>query len=553
MSTGDSTNTNAANNNWRNPSAAHRAKYGLNELPESFQPTDEELQVLAMYDVIKQYEKVAAKLKADQSRQKLQEAELAFQQQQQQKRKVSSKKKRQQRNNNPAAGTNPSNSNELPDEDEEYDEDENDENEELSEDDEEEEEDIDNEEELLRRKREEELEKLRQEVEEARKKAAADQEDTGEDQFKRQYYLEENTDDIAGPLMKKKKEESEKPTSSLIANLTAAVTPPHDFSEKLELKKSTGKVLFPVTGDGVFSWTPPAGVYAPNDGAFCVDLTDFDVNRAQNGIGNNTVAIKFMAPADSKRFSINIATSTQKQSDFDSVLFHFNPRQRERGGQLVINDKQESIWGQAIAIPLSQIPLMFGQTSCTLLIQINGEGFDIFVENSHCARLEHRTELPTGNSNLVLQFPSTDDYGSVESWTVYKVWWGNRPILAKGDVSGVPGVNSFTSAHPRKLFVSGLAKISNQAEVELRRAELERAFWKYGGDRGVQVIVPTHSTYAFVEMESERMADLALAEMADKYRLNRARRSRHEALQEERAAAEAAKLGVTTKKEDSAW
>jgi hypothetical protein len=547
MSTGNSTNTN--NNSWRNPSAAHRAKYGLRELPESFQPTDEELQVLAMYDVIKHYEKVAAKLKADQSRQKLQEAELAFQQQQQQKLKVSLKKKRlQQRNKTSAVGTKPVTSNES-DDDEENDHE--DENEDLSEN--EEEDEPDNEEELLRRKREEELEKLRQEVEEAKKKAAADMEDTGEDQFKRKYYLEENTDDISGPLMKKKKEDLEKPASSLIANLTAAVTPPHDFSEKLELKKSTGKVLFPVAGDGVFSWTPPTDVYAPNDGAFCVDLPDFDVNRAQNGIGNNTVAIKFMAPADSKRFSINIATTSQRQNDFESVLFHFNPRQRERGGQLVINDKQEGIWGQAIAIPLSQIPLMFGQTSCTLLIQINGEGFDIFVENSHCARLEHRTELPTGNSDLVLQFPSTDDYGSSESWTVYKVWWGNRPILAKGDVSGVPGVNSFGSVHPRKLFVSGLAKISTQAEVELRRAELERAFWKYGGDRGVQVIVPTHSTYAFVEMESERMTDLALAEMADKYRLNRARRSRHEALQEERAAAEAAKLGITTKKEDSAW
>lgn len=132
-----------------------------------------------------------------------------------------------------------------------------------------------------------------------------------------------------------------------------------------------------------------------------------------------------------------------------------------------------------------------------------------------------------------------------------QVWWGNRPILAKGDVTGVPGVNSFSSEHPRKVFLSGLSKIFSEAEVDLRRAELERAFRKYGGDRGVQVIVPTNTTYAFVEMESERMADLALQEMADKYRMNRARRSRHEALQEERATAEAVKLGET--KKDSAW
>jgi hypothetical protein len=93
-------------------------------------------------------------------------------------------------------------------------------------------------------------------------------------------------------------------------------------------------------------------------------------------------------------------------------LFHFNPRQHERGGQLVINDKQDLIWGQAIALPLSQVPLIFGQTSVTLQIQINGDGFDIFIEDIHCARLEHRKELPSKPCSLFLQFPSCDDYGS---------------------------------------------------------------------------------------------------------------------------------------------
>jgi RNA recognition motif-containing protein len=101
------------------------------------------------------------------------------------------------------------------------------------------------------------------------------------------------------------------------------------------------------------------------------------------------------------------------------------------------------------------------------------------------------------------------------------------------------------------LFVSGLPRISSDAEVELRRAELERAFRKYGGDRGVIATVPTNTTFAFVELDSERQSDLALEEMQHLYRLNRARRSRHEALQEERAAAEASKQG--TAKETTEW
>ena len=87
--------------------------------------------------------------------------------------------------------------------------------------------------------------------------------------------------------------------------------------------------------------------------------------------------------------------------------------------------------------------------------------------------------------------------------------------------------------------------------MDLRRAELERAFRKYGGAHGVSVIVPTNSTFAFVEVDSERQAELALREMLSQYKLNRARRTKHEAIQEERAAAEAA--GVGKKKESTDW
>lgn len=96
-----------------------------------------------------------------------------------------------------------------------------------------------------------------------------------------------------------------------------------------------------------------------------------------------------------------------------------------------------------------------------------------------------------------------------------------------------------------------MPKIQTEAEVDIRRAELERAFRKYGGARGVTCIVPTNTTFAFVEMENERMADLALAEMAGKYKMNRARWSRHEALQEKRAAEEAAKQGKS--QESTSW
>ncbi len=232
---------------------------------------------------------------------------------------------------------------------------------------------------------------------------------------------------------------------------------------------------------------------------------------------------------------------------------------------------------------------MFGETSTTLIVQVTGEGFDVFINDQHCARLEHRVPLPEDSEKLVIQFPSTDDYGrkfyirffcnsfvlqpffircnflklyssfflpfilGTENWTVYKVWWGNKEIMAKDNVSHVAGVNSHSSLHEKKLFVSGLPKLFNEAQLELRRAELERAFRKYGSALGVTVICPPKCSFAFVEVESFRAAEMAIREMSGKYKVNRARRSRHEALMEERAAAEAATGGRSEAKESSDW
>ena len=268
--------------------------------------------------------------------------------------------------------------------------------------------------------------------------------------------------------------------------------------------------------------------------------------------GNNTIAIKFHAPEESKRFSINIAAPNN--NGYNDILFHFNPRHFQKGGQLVINDRKESMWGNDISVPLSTMPLMFGVQACTLIVQIIEEGFDVFVEGQHCARLEHRSDLPKGKGPLFLQFPSSDDYAKPESWMVYRVWWGRKRPMA--DVlDGVAGVNIHSAVHPRKLFVSGLPKLGSDPEVDLRRAELERAFRKYGGPTGaVMVSVQKNSTFAFVEVASERQADLALGEMAGRYRLNRARRTKHEALLEERAAREAKeKGGAGAKKESVDW
>merc|ERR1712224_812520 len=139
-----------------------------------------------------------------------------------------------------------------------------------------------------------------------------------------------------------------------------------------------------------------------------------------------------------------------------------------------------------------------------------------------------------------LQFPVCDDSRRAENWSVYKAWWGNKEPMAKDDVSNIPGVDSFDSVHPRKLFISGLKKIWDDKQVELRTAELERRFRRFGGARGVQCIVPKRNTYAFVVFETEAQCDDAMRHMPETvdYKVSRARRTKHEALADERAAKE---------------
>ncbi len=125
--------------------------------------------------------------------------------------------------------------------------------------------------------------------------------------------------------------------------------------------------------------------------------------------------------------------------------------------------------------------------------------------------------------------------------------------MAKDDISNVPGVKMHSKLHKTKLFISKLPKIYTETQIELRRAELERAFRKYGGAHGVTALCPPNRTFAFVEVESHRAADLAMREMCEKYTVNRARMSRHEALMEERAAAQATTSGAGGEKETSDW
>ena len=69
-----------SSSSWRTPSIEIQQKYNLVELPESFETTPQEDELLKMYDRVRALEKEAARIKEDQARAKLAAADAKYKQ-----------------------------------------------------------------------------------------------------------------------------------------------------------------------------------------------------------------------------------------------------------------------------------------------------------------------------------------------------------------------------------------------------------------------------------------------------------------------------------------
>lgn len=334
-------------------------------------------------------------------------------------------------------------------------------------------------------------------------------------------------------------------TPSLI-DLIPAIKQEDDGFTKFGLRQ--GKIVFPDKamqqhpGSAAAAWQPPpkntSTINSSSSGDLIIKLNKYggaqeeNSNESRRTIINNTLAVKFSAPPDAKRFSFNLVSPDH--DGFSNILFHFNPRQYDKrgGGKIVLNDKIGEKWGKAINIPLSQFPVMFGRV-CTILVQLDSAGFNVLVNDSgHRLHFNRRQKFKPDWDHLILQCPSTDDYGNCEKWEVEKIWWGHHAPVTTSNSSckvaaAVPdivdGVKQDDSLHPCKLFIRGLGKIKSDSDVERRRAYLERSFRRYGGAQGfVKTWVPKNRSYAFVETDTKEKADLALKEMANSFCLSRA-------------------------------
>jgi hypothetical protein len=222
----------SSSSSWRTPSAENQAKYNLVPLPESFQPTKEEEDLLAAYETMRAYEKEASRIKEQAAKAKLAAADAKHRQLQSMeaineekaapvRKNKASKKKRVYKERPDQHGSESDGHEEESDEDVDAQE-------------------IEESPQSLHERREAKLLQMREKLEEAKQTKEADA-TAAEEALRAQLLAEEGVD--MGPSLKRKRQEPPTEKSSLIASLTRQQTPPHDFSQKLGLKSWAGTLV----------------------------------------------------------------------------------------------------------------------------------------------------------------------------------------------------------------------------------------------------------------------------------------------------------------------
>lgn len=83
--------------------------------------------------------------------------------------------------------------------------------------------------------------------------------------------------------------------------------------------------------------------------------------------GNQTALLCVSVEAEAERWALNVLP--HDHDDSANVYFHFNPRRKERGGGLILNDKFNDNWGAFQRLPLNKLPPLFGLDQAELAFQ----------------------------------------------------------------------------------------------------------------------------------------------------------------------------------------
>ena len=144
---------------------------------------------------------------------------------------------------------------------------------------------------------------------------------------------------------------------------------------------------------------------------------------------NDTLVLHVSVPASVDIWAMNLCQ--QDHDDGASILYHFNPRRKERGGRLVENDKSEDDWGRAVKNGLPPRPSLFGLAKAEVALRIvrKGGNVDVHVTVNRLQVTSWRLRSEVKAGGLALLVPTRDDFGNRQGVTVHDAWWGALPLL----------------------------------------------------------------------------------------------------------------------------
>ena len=130
-----------------------------------------------------------------------------------------------------------------------------------------------------------------------------------------------------------------------------------------------------------------------------VELPDLDYADT----GRNTIVITATVDSTSEKIAVNICPPNYEA--MGEIALHFNPRQFERGGRIVINNKAEHHWGRDERLQLGTVAPIFGLKKAQYVFQITNYGFRIMVNGHFIHFFDHRLDPPRPGEPLILQLP----------------------------------------------------------------------------------------------------------------------------------------------------
>ena len=144
---------------------------------------------------------------------------------------------------------------------------------------------------------------------------------------------------------------------------------------------------------------------------------------------NDTLILHVSVAADVDIWAMNLCPGDH--DDGATILYHFNPRRRERGGRLVENDKSEDDWGRAVKSPLPVKPGLFGLEKAEVALRVirRSGHVDVHVTVNRQQATAWRLRSEVSPGALALLVPTRDDFGNRQGVVVHDAWWGALPLL----------------------------------------------------------------------------------------------------------------------------